>query len=120
MKINYTIVGSPLGRLLVGATHRGISALPQHVALSEDVLRLACDDLAARRCFRAIFFIPGAVFILVATIIIANIVDASSTAIPGSARNPRPAAAKRRFAGGSGAQSQSKKGCGKGQGVHRR
>ncbi len=27
MQINYTIVGSPLGRLLVGATHRGISAL---------------------------------------------------------------------------------------------
>jgi len=27
MKINYTIAGSPLGRLLVGATHRGISAL---------------------------------------------------------------------------------------------
>src|SRR5579863_2456100 len=27
MQIHYTIVGSPLGRLLVGATHRGISAL---------------------------------------------------------------------------------------------
>lgn len=27
MQINYTIVGSPLGRLLVGATRRGISAL---------------------------------------------------------------------------------------------
>ena len=27
MQINYTIVGSPLGRLLVGATQRGISAL---------------------------------------------------------------------------------------------
>ena len=27
MQIHYTIAGSPLGRLLVGATHRGISAL---------------------------------------------------------------------------------------------
>jgi len=95
------------------STHRrGTARSRKREALSEDLLRLAGDDLAARRSFRTIFFVPAAVFICIATIIIAAIVDTSSTAISGSARKPRPAAAKRRFARGSGAQSQSKKGGG--------
>jgi AraC family transcriptional regulator, regulatory protein of adaptative response / methylated-DNA-[protein]-cysteine methyltransferase len=39
MQIHYTIVGSPLGRLLVGATHRGISAL--YLGKEDTVLQTA-------------------------------------------------------------------------------
>jgi AraC family transcriptional regulator, regulatory protein of adaptative response / methylated-DNA-[protein]-cysteine methyltransferase len=41
MHIDYTIVDSPLGRLLVGATHRGISAL--YLGESDDKLRGALE-----------------------------------------------------------------------------
>src|SRR2546430_1889506 len=97
------------------------SALPQTEALSKDFLRLACDAFAARHSFRAVFFSPAAVSLLIAPILTAIFVAPAPPASPGSARNPRPAAAKRRFAGGGGAQSQSKKAsCGEGQGVYRR
>src|SRR6266576_1112917 len=72
-------------------------------------LKMLCGLLAMTWPLAAVF------------IFIAIIVDASSIAIPGSAHKPRPAAAKRRFARGSGAQSQSKKAsCGERQGVYRR
>src|SRR5260370_37261219 len=102
-------------------TLRGNCTHPHFGALSNAALRPARVDLAVRRSLRAIFFPLTAILIVFAAIIlITTIIGPSSTAIPGSARNPRPAAAKRRLARGGGAQIQSKKaGSGKGQGVYR-
>src|SRR5260370_33620723 len=81
----------------------------------------ARDDGAVRCGLRAVFFVLAAIQIVLATIIIATPSRAGSAAIPDSARNSRPAAAKRRFAGGNSAQSQSEQTrCRQGQGVYRR
>src|SRR6266851_5947700 len=100
--------------------HRRNCAHPKHGMLSKVVMRLAGDDLAVRRSFRASFFFPATIFLVFATIVIAAIFHTSANAIQGSARDPGPAPAQRGFARGGGAQSQSKKaGSGEGQGVYR-
>ena len=57
MQINYTIVGSPLGRLLVGATHRGISAL--YLGKTMLLCRRLCEKNTRGRKLAAIAMAGG-------------------------------------------------------------